>query len=286
MVLAEFTILFRETFEIALLLSLVFAALRTGKRPEMGRAVWKGAAAALLASLLIGLLLAGVAEEIESTLAMAEGILLLLAAVMISGLIVWMARQAGNSKKIGERVHASILQGEGAVMLLSFVIVLREGVEIALFLISLQLANKQLEWLGVLGGIAAALVLAWAVFRALVHLDLCRFFTISGLLLILIAGGLVSGAVHELQESHALADGPALFDLNPPLNADGSYPLLHENGVVGSVLKSMVGYTAAPTALQLGAQLAYLAIMAALWQRESQKQQCRMTPPLNGAARR
>jgi len=120
-------------------------------------------------------------------------------------------------------------------------------------------------------GAAAALVLAWAVFRALVRLDLCSFFTISGLLLILIAGGLVGSGVHELQEAGVLADAQPLYSLNPPINADGSYPLLHEKGLVGSTLKSMVGYSAKPSALQLAAQIGYIAVMAVLWKRESKK---------------
>lgn len=80
------------------------------------------------------------------------------------------------------------------------------------------------------------------------------------------AAGLVTHGVHEFQGTGLVPVlQQQLWDINPPLNADGSYPLLHEQGQLGSLLKGLVGYNGNPTAAEGTSYLLYLILAASLW---------------------
>jgi high-affinity iron transporter len=72
---------------------------------------------------------------------------------------------------------------------------------------------------------------------------------------------MIAYGIHELQEAGLLLIGPLeLWNINPPLLPDGSYPMLHENGIIGGLAKALFGYNGNPSALEVVAYLAYLAI--------------------------
>jgi len=105
------------------------------------------------------------------------------------------------------------------------------------------------------------------VMRGVYRLDINRFFQFTSIVLIVFAAGLAGYGVHELieaGESFGIELGilaqPA-FDINPPPNADGTYPLLHEKGAVGSVLAALVGYDGNPEWLRVIAYLAYWLVL-------------------------
>jgi high-affinity iron transporter len=95
---------------------------------------------------------------------------------------------------------------------------------------------------------------------------------VTSILLILFAAGLAAQGVHELQEAHVL---PVVlehvWDVNPPLNPNGSYPLLHENGALGSILKALFGYNGNPSLLELVTYLGYLLLVSVLWRRAARQ---------------
>ncbi|MHA2374504.1 MAG: hypothetical protein ACXAEB_15980, partial [Candidatus Thorarchaeota archaeon] len=79
--------------------------------------------------------------------------------------------------------------------------------------------------------------------------------------LILFAAGMVAYGIHELQEAGLLLIGPLeIWDINPPILPDGSYPLLHEKGAIGAMAKALLGYNGNPGALEVVAYVGYLAI--------------------------
>jgi high-affinity iron transporter len=119
---------------------------------------------------------------------------------------------------------------------------------------------------GALIGIGAAIALGYVAFVGARKVNIKTFFNVTSLLLILFAAGLVAHGMHELQEAGLV---PALiehvWDINPPVNPDGSYPALHENGTIGAVLKSLLGYSGNPSLIEVLSYVAYLAVMAVLW---------------------
>jgi high-affinity iron transporter len=72
---------------------------------------------------------------------------------------------------------------------------------------------------------------------------------------------MIAYGIHELQEAGLLLIGPLeVWNINPPLLPDGSYPLLHDSGAIGGLAKALFGYNGNPSALEVVAYLAYLAM--------------------------
>lgn len=190
---------------------------------------------------------------------------MLFGAFLITFMILWMAKQ----RKISEHLHRKVDEelsknSKFGVFLLVFVSVLREGVETVIFLGSAAFVTGEQSYslAGALLGIAAAIILGYALFANLAKVDLHKIFTVTSILLILFAAGLIAHGIHEYQEAGVL---PFLtqqaWDLNPPENADGSFPALHENGLVGGVAKGLFGYNGNPSWLEIFGYAAYLALM-------------------------
>jgi high-affinity iron transporter len=103
--------------------------------------------------------------------------------------------------------------------------------------------------------------------RGTYQLDIKKFFGYTSVLLIVFSAGLAGYGVHELIEAGenlgydfgVLGDKP--FNINPPVNPDGTYPILHEKGVVGSILKALVGYDGNPEWLRITVYLGYWLII-------------------------
>jgi len=97
-------------------------------------------------------------------------------------------------------------------------------------------------------------------------INIKKFFNITSILLILFAAGLVAHGVHELQEANIIPMGiEHVWDINPPVNPDGSYPLMHEKGYIGSIFVGLFGYNGNPSLIEVLSYLFYLAIVFVLW---------------------
>lgn len=153
--------------------------------------------------------------------------------------------------------------------------VLREGVETVLFLSAAFAQDPAGAMAGVVIGSAVVLLVSMLLMRGTVKLEVGRFFKLSSVLLIVFAAGLAGYGVHELIEA---GEGTGVdlgwwaqrpFDVNPPLNPDGGYPPLHENGAVGSILKALVGYDGNPEWLRIMVYLGYWATVSVYTLRKS-----------------
>jgi high-affinity iron transporter len=219
--------------------------------------VWAGAASAIVVSLaagvglyVIGIELEGQAEEIF------EGLTMLLAAGVLTWMIFWMNRQARTIKSdleagVTRSVKASDKRG---LFWLAFLAIVREGIELALFLTAATFATSAHATLvGTLLGLSTAVLLGWALFTTTIRLDLRRFFQVTGILLILFAAGLVAHGVHELNEAGTL---PAVID---PVWDVSAY--LPETTFLGTALRTLFGYNANPSLTELLAYFGYLAVV-------------------------
>lgn len=260
MALAEFIVLFRETFEIALVVGIMLAYLYKTKNYRFSSFIYLGAALALAASLGAAWGFETLAGGFEQNEALFEGITLVAACALVTWLILWMFAQRNVARKIEEGLRVKIGHRERAgLAAFAFIAVFREGIEIVLFLFGIQISSGGLSLAAAAAGAAAALALAYAFFRRAIRLDMRAFFTYTSAILVLLAAGLLSQGVHELQEAKAIPTSvERIYDITPPLSADGSYPLLHEKGAIGSLLKGLVGYDTAPSLEQAAAYIAYL----------------------------
>jgi high-affinity iron transporter len=145
---------------------------------------------------------------------------------------------------------------------LAFLAVVREGIELALFLTATGFVVRAGQTLiGGLLGLAAAIVLGWLLFSATLRLALRRFFQVTGVLLILFAAGLVAHGVHEFNEAGGIPSVVAqVWNVNPWLD---------ENSTLGSILKALFGYNGNPSLTEVLAYLAYFALVSVALKRQN-----------------
>ena len=251
--LASFLLSLREGIEAALILGIVLGALRKLNRRDMSPAVWYGTFSAMLVSLVTGVLLTtfglslkGAAEQIF------EGVAMLLAASVLTWMIFWMSRQARFIKgELEANVNrATSTGGTRALFSLAFLAVVREGIELALFLTAATFAtDPQSTSFGTLFGLGAAVLLGWGLFASTVRLNLRSFFQVTSFLLILFAAGLVAYGVHEFNEVGWI---PTIIEHVWDVN-----PILDENSTAGLMLKALFGYNGNPSLTEVLAYLAY-----------------------------
>jgi high-affinity iron transporter len=145
---------------------------------------------------------------------------------------------------------------------LSFALILREGVELVLFTTALVIQDGIITYLGIGIGLSIALIIGILMYVGSFKTSMKKLFNWTSILLVLFAAGMIAYGIHELQEAGLLLIGPLeLWNINPPLLPDGSYPLFHENGLIGGLAKSLFGYNGNPSALELLGYITYLTVV-------------------------
>ncbi len=203
--MGSFVITLREGFEAALIVGLIMAYLKkTGNLAAHARTVWTGVGLAIGFSVLLGAVLFISVGELEGTAEQFyEGIAMIVAAVVVTWMVFWMRKQAATiGSHLREQVGASLLAGGGlALAAVAFIGVAREGLETALFLFaSVGDDGVLVTVIGGALGFIVAIGLGVAFYQGALRLDLKRFFTVTGVLVIAFAAWLLAGAVHEIGE--------------------------------------------------------------------------------------
>jgi high-affinity iron transporter len=190
-----------------------------------------------------------------------EGVTMLLAAGILTWMIFWMSTQAKNIKsELEEGVNkAATTTGKRAIFGLAFLAVVREGVELALFITAAFFAGSSenvtaniiLTLAGVVLGLGTAVLLGWSLLAATARLNLRRFFQITGYLLILFAAGLVAHGIHEFNEVGWI---PSIIEHVWDVNA-----IVDEKSVFGELLKTLFGYNGNPSLTEMIGYFIYLA---------------------------
>ena len=264
----SFIITFRETLEVALIVGIILSYLIKTKQAKYNNIVYMGIVFGIVASIIGALLFnylaggfAGRAEEIF------EGITMLVGALLLTTMILWMMKQKHIARELEQKVAAKIAETyKLGLFLLVFVAVLREGIETVIFLGAASFVSTNNTLIGALIGVIAAVFLGYLIFVGSMKINIKKFFNITSILLILFAAGLVAHGVHELQEANIIPMGiEHVWDINPPVNPDGSYPLMHEKGYIGSIFVGLFGYNGNPSLIEVLSYLFYLAIVFVLW---------------------
>jgi len=202
-VLSAFLIALREGVEAALVVGIVLVYLARTGRSQLSRFVWSGVAAAVALSLGVAILL----ERFNIDEDGFEGLMYLVAAFFVVTMIVWMNHVAKHLKKeIEQKVEKYAERGGAAagwgIGLFVFLMVLREGAELALILRAVEMSTEGLQtWIGTVAGIAAAVAVGLFFFKGTLKVPLHRFFAVTSSILILVAIQLAVTCLHELSEA-------------------------------------------------------------------------------------
>ena len=251
---ANYLIGLREGLEAALIVTILIAYIvKIDRRDLLGR-IWLGIGLAVLLALGIGAVLTfgtyGLSFEAQEAIG---GTLSIIATGFVTWMVFWMLRTSQNLKGSlqGEVDRALVGAGWGLV-LVAFLAVGREGIETALFIWAAVQATGEttLPIIGAALGIATAVVLGYLISKGFVRIDLARFFAWSGGFLIVVAAGVLSYGVHDLQEAGILPGlGSLAFDVSAVVPPDSWY---------GTLLKGTVNFSPATTWLELAAWLLYV----------------------------
>ncbi|RTQ35303.1 iron uptake transporter permease EfeU [Variovorax sp. NFACC27] len=257
--LIPFLIMLREGIEAALIVGIVASYLKQSGRGALMPAVWVGVLLATALSLFAGAGLQLLAAEFpQKQQELFEGVVGLIAVVMLTSMVFWMRKAARSIK--GE-LQASIdkalskgADGQGwALIGMVFLAVAREGLESVFFLLAVFQQSSGWEApVGALAGIAVSVAIGWGLYSGGVRLDLRRFFRFTGLFILLVAAGLLAGVLRKLHEGGVWNHlQTVVFDMSTTLPMDS--PL-------GAVLSGLLGYQAAPVVGEVVVYLAFLAV--------------------------
>ncbi len=266
MIVAPIIISLREGIEAALVIAIMIAYLRRSNQRNLTRYVLGGAIAAIVSSMVIAILMSILWGTFEGPLlAVFEGTVVLIAALLLTTMIVWMwGAGSGVAAEIEDSVSQRTAQKSGiGIALLAFALVLREGVELVLFTMALAIQEGSETYLGVAIGLTLAIVVGLAIHQGSLKVSLKAFFNWTSVLLVLFAAGMMAYGIHELQEAGLFLIGPLeVWNINPPQLPDGSYPLLHEKGFIGAMFKALFGYNGNPSALEVIVYIGYLVVLS------------------------
>ncbi|WDV49750.1 FTR1 family protein [Streptomyces coeruleorubidus] len=259
----SFLIGLREGLEAGLIVSVLVATLvRAGAKSRLPQ-VWTGVLAAIALSMSFGAVLTFTAASLSTAAQEAfGGTLSLVAVAFVTAMVFWMRRSARSlAGEIKEKVTEALTMGAGVLVLTSFLAVGREGLETALFLWTTARAADESAGppTGAGIGLVLAAVLCWGLYRRVLSINLTRFFTATGTVLIVIAAGVLGYGLRDLQEGGLLPGGTAYaVDLSGSVDAGSWYSTL---------LQGVLNLTPTMTWLQVAGYVGYLGVVMALFVR-------------------
>jgi FTR1 family protein len=252
--LPTFVIGLREGVEAALIVSIIATFLRQEGRSDALRWVWAGVLAAAAICLAVGVLLDVIDQELPQR--QQEGLETVIGAIavgIVTFMVVWMRRHAaGLAGHLRESTASALKEGSvKALVGMAFFAVFREGLETAVFLLAVfqNSDDPGTAGVGAVLGILAAIAIGFALYRGGIKLNLQRFFRFTGLVLALVAAGLVASTLHTAHEAGWVnfGQGQAL-DLTW-LVVPGTW--------TAALLTGMLGLQPTPTTIEVIGYLAY-----------------------------
>lgn len=280
--LANFLIGLREGLEAALVVGILVAYLRKIGRDDVLPRIWLGVGLAVAVSLGIGAALTfgtyGLSFQAQELIG---GVLSIVATGFVTWMVFWMLRAArGLSRELRGDVDSHLAGAGWGLVLVAFLAVGREGIETALFIWAAVQASgaTALPLAGAAIGIAVAVVLGYLIYRGVLSINLSKFFTYTGVILIVIAGGVLSYGVHDLQEAGVLPGLTSLaFDVSAAIPPDSWY---------GTLLKGTLNFSPATTWLEAIVWVAYVVPVMTIFILKSRRPLAAATPAPESAGAR
>ena len=261
--LPSFLLSLREGVEAALIVGIVLGVLKKMGRMDRAPRVWLGVAGAAAISVVGAIVLNFAGTKLEGPGEQVfEGLTMLAAAGVLTWMIFWMQKQGRRIQSGLEAEVRSALtrQQDWALFSVAFFAVVREGLELALFLTAANFSTLVTGadgpiagWLGGLLGLVAAAIVGWLLFNTTVKLNLRRFFQLTSAVLIVFAAGLVGLAIHEFNE---LGWIPSIVEHIYDVNH-----IIPDKADVGLFLKALFGYNGNPSLTETISYLGYFVVI-------------------------
>ena len=271
--LANFLIGLREGLEASLVVSILIAYLVKTDRRQLLPRIWAGVIIAVAVSLGFGALLTwgpkGLTFEAQEAIG---GSLSIIAVGFVTWMIFWMASAARTiSGNLRGQLDRAAEGARWSLVVVALLAVGREGLETALFLwaatqASTTAGNSSVSpAIGAALGLAIAVLLGYLMYRGALKINLSKFFTWTGYFLILVAAGVLSYGVHDLQEAGILPGLSTLaFNVSAIVPPDSWY---------GTLLKGIFNFTPETTVLQLIVWIVYVVPVLAIFVRRTHRKQ-------------
>jgi high-affinity iron transporter len=257
--LPTFVIGLREGLEAALIVGIIAAFLRQQGRRDLLRWVFVGVGAAVLLCVAVGATLEAVSSNLPQPQQEGlETVVGVLAVGMVTYMVVWMRKHSRELKSQLEGLAADAISAEAAsgagraMVVMAFLAVLREGFETVVFLLAAfnESGSSLGAGIGALAGILLAVLLGYGIYRGGVRLNLSKFFRATGIVLVLVAAGLVVTALRTAHEAGWL-------DVGQSSTIDLTW-LVRPGSVQSALLTGMLGIQDHPVLIELIGWLAYL----------------------------
>ncbi|MDT3399280.1 iron uptake transporter permease EfeU [Streptomyces sp. B1866] len=252
----------REGLEASLIVCILIAYLvKTGNRTAL-LPVWLGVGAAVALSLAFGAALEFGSQELTFEAQEALGGSLSIVSVgLVTWMVFWMRRTARHLRaELHGRLDAALAMGVGSLVVTAFLAVGREGLETALFVWTAVRANSDGSsdpLIGVVLGLLTAVAMGWLFYRGALRINLAKFFTWTGGMLVVVAAGVLAYGFHDLQEADWLPGlNDRVFDISGTIPPDSWY---------GTLLKGTLNFQPDPTSLQVWVWAVYLVPTLALF---------------------
>lgn len=242
--LIAFLIMLREGIEAALIVGIVAGFLKQSGHHDLMPKVWLGVAAAVLICFGLGFAIHRITGEIpQKQQEFVVGMIGLLAVGMLTYMLLWMQKAARSMKQqLQDSIQAALNKGGSgwALVLMAFLAVMREGLESVFFLIAVftQSPDSRMP-LGAAAGLLASAAVGVLLYQGGIRLNLGKFFRWTGVFLIFVAAGLLSGSFRALHEA-------GVWNVGQQVIADFS-GFLHEDSPLGVLMGGFFGYTDHPT---------------------------------------
>ncbi|MEV3853374.1 iron uptake transporter permease EfeU [Streptomyces sp. NPDC050095] len=259
---ANYLIGLREGLEASLIVCILIAYLVKTDRRDALKPVWLGIAVAVVVALGFGAGLEFGSQEMTFKAQEALGGSLSIVAVgLVTWMVFWMRRTARHLKtELHGKLDAALQMGTAALVATAFLAVGREGLETSLFVWTAVHATSNGTTepvVGALLGLATAVVLGWLFYRGALRINLAKFFTWTGGMLVVVAAGVLAYGVHDLQEADFVGGlNDLAFDISGTIAPDGW---------LGTLLKGVFNFQPDPTVLQVVVWLVYLVPTLALF---------------------
>ena len=250
----------------ALVLGIILTYVIKLRHKKLQRDIWIGTALGIILSVVFGIIFSYILGSFEEYENIIEGFSMILAAILITWMIIWMSETGKNyQEKLESKIDVSIKNEQRLGLIsLAFISVLREGIETVIFLTGVDAVEEapiDILWSGLIG-ILVALIIAVIIFVSSKRINLKLFFGITSIFLILFAAGMLSHGFHELQELgwFGAEDGflqTIIWDTSPFLN--------DKTSEVGKFLRTLFGYQDQPTWLETISYFGYYLSLVGLF---------------------
>ncbi|MDC3287551.1 FTR1 family protein [Candidatus Marinimicrobia bacterium] len=283
--MSEFLIMFREVLEGVLVVGILYTFIvKTGKL-HLKKSITNGIVASFIATAIFAVIFQITYGGFEGKqAALFEGTTMLIAAFLLSTMIIWMGRNKNVAASL-EKEASDIIDQDKNVSLglfaLTFFAIFREGVEVVLFMYAILIQSDGLSIGGSILGSLVALMIGYSIFIQGKKVPLKKFFNVTSILLIFVCAGLVAYGVHEFEEAFYTKDemkkmeiwnindsGP-VFGFNIDNNGSPK-PLLSDKGAVGQLFKGFFGYNGNPTTTEILSWLFTLILVSFMWRKAGQ----------------